>query len=141
MPAWPVPAGAEWSSHGDWVTCSAVGEGIVSTFVKGEEDQERFGDDDVYPEDPERDSWAVWSGTSFAAPQIAAHIATKCRDDDVTPQAAVDCPVPDGQSTCGRVRDAVRPAPGHATQPVIRSAASPEMGDAGPITPSYVLER
>ena len=32
------PAGAAWSTHGSWVVCSAVGEGIVSTFVKGRED-------------------------------------------------------------------------------------------------------
>lgn len=77
------PGGAEWSSHGSWVTCSTVGEGIISTFVKGEEDPQ-FGRD-VYPQD----SWAVWSGTSFAAPQIAALIARKCRDG-MSPQAAVD---------------------------------------------------
>lgn len=100
------PGGAEWSSHGAWVTCSAVGEGVISTFVKGQEDKERFGDDDVYPEDPERDSWAVWSGTSFAAPQIAAHIAKKCRDDAVTPQAAVDALFPTTN----------RPADGYGTR-------------------------
>jgi hypothetical protein len=32
----------------------------------------------------------VWSGTSFAAPQIAALIAKKCRDEDMSPQDAVD---------------------------------------------------
>jgi thermitase len=79
----PPTAGAEWSSHGDWVDCSAVGEGIVSTFVKGEEDPQ-FGSD-TYPQD----SWAVWTGTSFAAPQIAALIAKHCRDHHRTPQEAV----------------------------------------------------
>jgi thermitase len=79
----PPTTGAEWSSHGPWVDCSAVGEGIVSTFVNGYEDQQ-FGTDH-YPQD----SWAVWSGTSFAAPQIAAHIAKHCRDHDRTPQQAV----------------------------------------------------
>jgi hypothetical protein len=78
-----TPAGADWSSHGTWVRCSAVGEGIVSTFVKGKDDPQ-FGTD-VYPQD----SWAVWSGTSFAAPQIAALIAKTCRDDGVSPLAAV----------------------------------------------------
>ena len=79
--------GAKWSTHGDWVTCSTIGEGIVSTFVKGREDPE-FGGNDVYPLDEDGDSWAVWSGTSFAAPQIAAHIAKKCRER-LTPQDAV----------------------------------------------------
>ncbi len=111
---WPVPEGAKWSSRGDWVSCSAVGEGIVSTFVEGEEDP-TVGRD-VYPQD----SWAVWSGTSFAAPQIAALIATMCRERHVA-SGSRDGPVVVGQSAYGRVRRAVRPAPRHATQPVIRS--------------------
>ena len=77
-----TPGGADWSSHGTWVRCSAVGEGIVSTFVKGKEDPQ-FGADD-YPQD----SWAVWSGTSFAAPQISALIAKTCRGG-MSPLAAV----------------------------------------------------
>ena len=80
--------GAAWSTHGDWVKCSAVGEGIVSTFVKGEEDPE-FGGNDVYPQGGEGDSWAVWSGTSFAAPQIAAQIAINRRGGK-TAKAAVN---------------------------------------------------
>jgi hypothetical protein len=83
-----VPDGAEWSSYGDWVRCSTVGEGVVSTFVKGREDQQ-FGGNDVYPERGQDDSWAVWSGTSFAAPQIAACIARKCREEGLSPRDAV----------------------------------------------------
>jgi hypothetical protein len=83
----PPTVGAEWSSFGPWVDCSVVGEGIVSTFVKGKEDQ-RFGTDS-YPGGEMGDSWAVWSGTSFAAPQIAALIARTCRTDQLTPQQAV----------------------------------------------------
>ena len=70
--------GAAWSSHGDWVTCSCVGEGIVSTFVPGTEDDTfsrlRPG---LPPADtfPSVDPWAVWTGTSFAAPQIAGAIS------------------------------------------------------------------
>ena len=109
-----TPEGADWSSRGDWVTCSAVGEGIVSTFVKGEEEPQ-FGSD-VYPENGEGDSWAVWSGTSFAAPQIAALIAKKCRDDGVTPQAAVGALFPragrptDGYGTRVILLDGTRPS-------------------------------
>jgi hypothetical protein len=65
------PAG--WSSHGDWVTFSAIGEGVVSTYVIGTEDGELIDDPD--PDTYERDSWACWSGTSFAAPQITGAIA------------------------------------------------------------------
>jgi hypothetical protein len=107
-----TPAGADWSSHGTWVRCSAVGEGIVSTFVKGQEDP-HFGGNDVYPQD----SWAVWSGTSFAAPQISAHIAKKCRDDGVSPQAAVAALFPtanlpaDGYGTPVVLLPGTRPSP------------------------------
>ncbi len=87
--------GAAWSTHGDWVTCSAVGEGIVSTFVRGREDS-TFGGNDVYPHGGQGESWAVWSGTSFAAPQIAAHIAKKCREDGISPEDAVADLFPSG---------------------------------------------
>jgi thermitase len=63
--------GARWSSHGDWVTCSVPGQGVVSTYVEGEEmDQppplrkDKFGPG----------AWATWSGTSFAAPQLVGAI-------------------------------------------------------------------
>jgi subtilisin family serine protease len=93
------PAGAAWSSHGAWVRCSAVGEGIVSTFVRGIEDP-AFGGNDVYPLPEQGDSWAVWSGTSFAAPQIAAVIAKAYREergnDAVSPQSVADAMFPQG---------------------------------------------
>jgi hypothetical protein len=109
----PPTSGAEWSSHGPWVDCSAVGEGIVSTFVKGKEDQQ-FGSD-VYPEDGEGDSWAVWSGTSFAAPQIAALIAKECREQGVSPQAAVTALFP----------AAGRPADGYGHKRVLLPGTPP----------------
>jgi hypothetical protein len=92
-PGDPLPAGAEWSSRGSWVTCSAVGEGIVSTFVDGTEDPE-YGGNDTFPQGGQGDSWAVWSGTSFAAPQISALIAKTCREDNLTPEQAVDALFP-----------------------------------------------
>ena len=62
---------APWSSHGFWVTCSAVGQGVRSTYVEGREsplldpDPRNFGPD----------AWGVWSGTSFTAPQITGALA------------------------------------------------------------------
>ena len=106
-----TPGGADWSSHGTWVRCSAVGEGIVSTFVKGKEDPQ-FGADD-YPQD----SWAVWSGTSFAAPQISALIAKTCRGG-MSPLAAVTSLFPTANAARGRVWNAGGPAPRHANRPV-----------------------
>ena len=69
---------APWSSHGHWVDVSTVGEGVVSTYVRGREDpalSPGTGPDDW----PMQDSrpWAVWSGTSFAAPQVAAEVARR----------------------------------------------------------------
>ena len=71
---------AKWSSRGDWVTCSTLGQGVVSTYVIGTESR-------AYdPENPEtfgRDSWATWSGTSFAAPQVTGAIVRIMREDGV----------------------------------------------------------
>lgn len=76
---------ASWSSYGD-VQFSTVAEGIRSTFVTGREspvfdrEPEEFGDD----------AWALWSGTSFAAPQIAGAIVRICREiSGTTPRQAV----------------------------------------------------
>jgi len=85
---------ADWSSHGDWVTCSCVGEGIVSTFVPGNEDPEfsrhhpQYPAPDHYPLPGQFDVWAVWSGTSFAAPQIAGAISRTMREKGLAPRAA-----------------------------------------------------
>jgi hypothetical protein len=64
--------GCPWSSHGPWVDVSVVGQGVVSTYVEGKEDPLIVG--------PVADSFgapwtAVWSGTSFAAPQVSARFA------------------------------------------------------------------
>jgi len=60
-----------WSSRGFWVTCSTIGQGLSSTFVQGRES------DQVNPEQYAfgPDAWAVWSGTSFTAPQITGALA------------------------------------------------------------------
>ena len=64
---------ATWSSRGPWVDCSTIGEAVHSTFVEGTERDDVDPDPvaDVYP----ADAWAVWSGTSFAAPQVVGAIA------------------------------------------------------------------
>lgn len=90
---------ASWSNRGHWIDCSTVAEGLLSTYVMGEESVEL----DPIPDKWESlDAWAVWSGTSFAAPQIAGEIARRClADPALTPrEALVDLlasgrPVPD----------------------------------------------
>jgi thermitase len=82
-------AEAPWSTHGPWVTCSTVGQGVASTYVVGTEDGVLIGDPD-----PDTylgpDPWAVWTGTSFAAPQIAGAIARICAENaGMTPPQAL----------------------------------------------------
>ena len=63
---------ADWSSFGDWVTCSAVGVGIASTFVPGVEDDandtsQKFGPNPgpsgAGRRSPRRRSPAPWPGS------------------------------------------------------------------------------
>ncbi len=62
---------AQWSTRGFWVTCSTIGQGLHSTFVEGRESPLA----DQVPHDFGPDSWAIWSGTSFAAPQLTGALA------------------------------------------------------------------
>ncbi len=77
---------ADWSNHGFWVDCSTVAEGVVSTYVEGDESP------DVDPDQPDHfgsDAWATWTGTSFAAPQIAGAVARVCHEEGLTPRCAL----------------------------------------------------
>jgi hypothetical protein len=75
------PAGdpASWSSHGGWVTCSTIGQGVVSTYVQGTEDGLLIDDPD--PDTYGPDAWACWTGTSFAAPQITGALVRLMSED------------------------------------------------------------
>jgi hypothetical protein len=77
-------APAPWSCHGD-VQFSTVAEGIRSTYVGGVESP-------VFDPSPDAftgNAWAVWSGTSFAAPQIAGAVARISYEEGVQPRVAV----------------------------------------------------
>ncbi len=50
----------DWSNTGPWVSVLAPGQDVTSTYIH---------------HDDFTDGWAVWSGTSFAAPMVAAAIA------------------------------------------------------------------
>jgi hypothetical protein len=88
---------AEWSSRGFWVDCSTVAEGVVSTYVQGRESTEIDPDPDTFGPD----AWATWTGTSFAAPQIAGGVARLCQERGLPPRAALrellrhGTPIPD----------------------------------------------
>jgi thermitase len=79
---------ARFSNYGSWVTCSSIGVGVVSTFVEGREPPEQLEEveDEIFPVD----AWAVWSGTSFSAPQVSAAVARWCYEHPgLTPKAAL----------------------------------------------------
>jgi subtilisin family serine protease len=87
-----------WSTRGSWVTCSTVGQGIRSTYVYGKESPLIDpAETEFVPPDP----FAVWSGTSFAAPQIAGAIARLYQAPGVSLHGAlhellqVAVPIPD----------------------------------------------
>jgi thermitase len=75
-----------WSSYGPDVRFSTVGEGIRSTFVAGTESPVFDPSPDIFGDD----AWAMWSGTSFAAPQIAGAVARISYEEGLAPRAAVD---------------------------------------------------
>jgi hypothetical protein len=76
---------SNWSTRGFWLACSAIAEGVMSPYVEGEESWLLDPEPDAYPEN----SWAIASGTSYAAPQIAGAVARICREDVVTPRQAL----------------------------------------------------
>ncbi len=64
---------AAFSNHGDWVDACAPGVDLTSFFFSQDGDVEReYG----YDEDSFK-GWASWSGTSFAAPNVAGAIARR----------------------------------------------------------------
>jgi Subtilase family len=77
---------SSWSNNGFWVTCSAIGEGVVAPFVPGTESWELDPQPDRFNEPNPQ---ALCSGTSFAAPQVAGAIARICKDDGATPRVAL----------------------------------------------------
>lgn len=81
-------APSTWSSRGSWVTFSTVGEGVVSTYVDGTTDSAFGGQSHTFPAGGVGDPWAIWTGTSFAAPQISAAIVRTMRTQNVSAQAA-----------------------------------------------------
>jgi subtilisin family serine protease len=61
-----------WSNRGFWVDCATVGEGVLTPCAQGQETAAVDWDPDSFPGP---DPFALWSGTSFAAPQVAGAVA------------------------------------------------------------------
>jgi hypothetical protein len=75
---------AAFSNHGDWVDAWAPGQRVASSFVEFD------GPEDEAPKaDIDRDcftGYATWSGTSFAAPRIAAELARRAQEQRTSPR-------------------------------------------------------
>jgi len=78
---------AEFSTHGFWITCSTIGNGVLSPFVIGDETTVMDPAPDSWTE---KNPWAIWSGTSFAAPQVAGAVARVCQATGKDPSDALD---------------------------------------------------
>jgi len=62
------PSGRAWfSNYGGWVDACAPGIDVVSTYFTSHKESAAPG--------RKFEGWATWSGTSFAAPKVAAAIA------------------------------------------------------------------
>lgn len=101
--------GRRWmlSNHGPWVDASALGHRLRAEFVSGDEDPD-------YDPDRQAETFvgeAEWSGTSFAAPVVAAQIAIVKAAAGVTAQRAWEI-----------VRDSSRPAPDPGCGKWVRAA-------------------
>jgi hypothetical protein len=76
-----------FSNHGSWVTCSADGAGVESTFLRIKKKrllEDGDGGSYAFP-----DAWAEWNGTSFATPKVVAAIVDRCATNPgLTPRQA-----------------------------------------------------
>lgn len=75
---------SSWSNYGDWIDFAMVGEGVVSTFVVGEETLGSGADNDPFDPAPDNfegpDPYAIWSGTSFATAKVTGRLAASLAD-------------------------------------------------------------
>ena len=77
---------ARFSNRGDWVDCFAIGEDVVSTHITTRRPMAA----EELPEVKQLfTGWSEWSGTSFAAPKVAAAIAARAREG-LSPREAAD---------------------------------------------------
>jgi subtilisin family serine protease len=77
---------APWSTRGYWVTCSTIGQGLLSTYVEGRDAPPPDGSGQAFG----ADSWVRWSGTSFAAPQITGALALRYQAGGISLRAALN---------------------------------------------------
>ena len=76
---------ASFTNYGSWVTACAPGVDVISTFFDAVDKH-----DDHNPASADFRGWAKWSGTSFAAPIVAAAIAREASLYGISSKAAAD---------------------------------------------------
>jgi subtilisin family serine protease len=98
---------APWTNTGDHVWFSTVGDGVSSTYVTGKEHVIRDPSPETFPRAGQPASYAMWSGTSFSTPKIAAKLAMLLvehptatdailvLEDDLDPLNGAGIPIPD----------------------------------------------
>jgi len=86
-----------WSSRGHWIDVSTVGEGLVSTYVSGRQSPDVVAEPQQFLGDP----WARWTGSSFAAPQVAGAIARAMTEHSLSATQAVRELVAAGRPVAG----------------------------------------
>jgi Subtilase family len=83
----PDGSPAPFTNYGSWVRACAPGVDLVSTFFADFDGREPatpgWGDSDRFR------GWARWSGTSFAAPYVLAHLAREVNLTHCLPMQAV----------------------------------------------------
>ncbi|MET0728881.1 MAG: S8/S53 family peptidase [Acidimicrobiales bacterium] len=82
-PAGPAP----FTNYGPWVRACAPGVDVVSWFFSAFEGQKTAAQGELDPDSFE--SWARWSGTSFAAPIVTAALAREMGTYEVNAAQAV----------------------------------------------------
>ena len=84
---------APFSNYGPWVRACAPGVDVVSTFFSRFEGPAQAPPGGTDPDD--FDEWAVWSGTSFAAPVVVAALARQMQSGATAAEAVarvIDAP-------------------------------------------------
>jgi thermitase len=103
-----TPRKSSFSNYGPWVTASARGSKVVSTFLRVDM---RVEDDPTWFVARARDfanGWAQWNGTSFATPKVVAAIAREVaagNPTDVALQAVIGKGILDPAGNLGTVLD------------------------------------
>jgi subtilisin family serine protease len=97
-------APASFSNHGGWVDAWAPGADVASSFVTFDGPEEQAPGSDIHPDC--FTGYATWSGTSFAAPRVAAEVARRSQLDgsaprSVLPAALAEFPPVDGGTAAG----------------------------------------